>query len=483
MNTRMILKTLGFLLIIEAASMLPSLLVSLIYKGNDFAAFLITIVILLLTGVILYRMKVKNTNLYSRDGFAIVSIGWIMISLFGALPFILSGAIPSFFDAFFECVSGLTTTGSSILQDVEGLPKGILFWRSSTIWLGGMGVLVLTLAILPKAGATSFQIMKAESPGPNPDKLVPKIAQTAQILYSIYLGLTIVLTVLLIIAGMPVYDALIHAIGTAGTGGFSIKNLSVGSYNNIFIEVIITVFMFIFGINFALHYHVLKGNVKSIFKDEEFCFYTGTVIIAIILISVNLTGSVFNSVGESLRHASFQVTSVITTTGYSTYDFNQWPTFSKTILVILMFMGACAGSTSGGMKCIRIVVLLKTVKRELKRILHPRAVNTVKLSGRNLDDSLMSGVTSYFFAYFVVFVISILLISLDGKDLTTTFTSVTTTINNVGPGLGLVGPSGNFADYSDFNKFLFSFIMLFGRLEIFPMLLLFTPSFWRRANI
>lgn len=400
MNTRMILKTLGFLLIIEAASMLPSLLVSLIYKGNDFAAFLITIVILLLTGVILYRMKVKNTNLYSRDGFAIVSIGWIMISLFGALPFILSGAIPSFFDAFFECVSGLTTTGSSILQDVEGLPKGILFWRSSTIWLGGMGVLVLTLAILPKAGATSFQIMKAESPGPNPDKLVPKIAQTAQILYSIYLGLTIVLTVLLIIAGMPVYDALIHAIGTAGTGGFSIKNLSVGSYNNIFIEVIITVFMFIFGINFALHYHVLKGNVKSIFKDEEFCFYTGTVIIAIILISVNLTGSVFNSVGESLRHASFQVTSVITTTGYSTYDFNQWPTFSKTILVILMFMGACAGSTSGGMKCIRIVVLLKTVKRELKRILHPRAVNTVKLSGRNLDDSLMSGVTSYFFAYF-----------------------------------------------------------------------------------
>lgn len=483
MNTRMILKTLGFLLIIEAASMLPSLLVSLIYKGNDFAAFLITIVILLLTGVILYRMKVKNTNLYSRDGFAIVSIGWIMISLFGALPFILSGAIPSFFDAFFECVSGLTTTGSSILQDVEGLPKGILFWRSSTIWLGGMGVLVLTLAILPKAGATSFQIMKAESPGPNPDKLVPKIAQTAQILYSIYLGLTIVLTVLLIIAGMPVYDALIHAIGTAGTGGFSIKNLSVGSYNNIFIEVIITVFMFIFGINFALHYHVLKGNVKSIFKDEEFCFYTGTVIIAIILISVNLTGSVFNSVGESLRHASFQVTSVITTTGYSTYDFNQWPTFSKTILVILMFMGACAGSTSGGMKCIRIVVLLKTVKRELKRILHPRAVNTVKLSGRNLDDSLMSGVTSYFFAYFVVFVISILLISLDGKDLTTTFTSVTTTINNVGPGLGLVGPSGNFADYSDFSKFLFSFIMLFGRLEIFPMLLLFTPSFWRRANI
>ena len=251
------------------------------------------------------------------------------------------------------------------------------------------------------------------------------------------LGLTIVLTVLLIIAGMPVYDALIHAIGTAGTGGFSIKNLSVGSYNNIFIEVIITVFMFIFGINFALHYHVLKGNVKSIFKDEEFCFYTGTVIIAIILISVNLTGSVFNSVGESLRHASFQVTSVITTTGYSTYDFNQWPTFSKTILVILMFMGACAGSTSGGMKCIRIVVLLKTVKRELKRILHPRAVNTVKLSGRNLDDSLMSGVTSYFFAYFVVFVISILLISLDGKDLTTTFTSVTTTINNVGPGFGL----------------------------------------------
>jgi len=483
MNIRMILKILGFLLVIEAACMLPCLLVSLIYKEHDFIAFAITIAVLLTAGVSLYSIRAKNTNLYSRDGVAIVSMGWIIISLSGSLPFILSGAIPSFADAFFECVSGFTTTGSSILREIESLPKGILFWRNFTNWLGGMGVLVLTLAILPRAGATTFQIMKAESPGPNPDKLVPRMAQTAQILYSIYLGMTVVLIVLLIIAGMPVYDSLVHAFGAAGTGGFSSRNLSVGAYNNIFAEVIITVFMFLFGVNFTLYYYALKGNIKSLFKDEEFRFYAGIVIISIILITVNLTGPVYGSIGESLRHASFQVSSVITTTGYSTYDFNLWPTFSKAILVLLMFIGASAGSTGGGIKCIRVLVLLKTVRREMKKVLHPRSVNTVQVSGRNLDDGVMSGVTSYFYAFFLVFVVSILLISLDGKDLITTFTSVVATISNIGPGLGSVGPMGNFAEFSDFSKFVLSFTMLFGRLEIFPMMLLFTPSFWRRANI
>jgi len=483
MNIRMILKILGFLLVIEAACMLPCLLVSLIYKEHDFIAFAITIAVLLTAGVSLYSIRAKNTNLYSRDGVAIVSMGWIIISLSGSLPFILSGAIPSFADAFFECVSGFTTTGSSILREIESLPKGILFWRNFTNWLGGMGVLVLTLAILPRAGATTFQIMKAESPGPNPDKLVPRMAQTAQILYSIYLGMTVVLIVLLIIAGMPVYDSLVHAFGAAGTGGFSSRNLSVGAYNNIFAEVIITVFMFLFGVNFTLYYYALKGNIKSLFKDEDFRFYAGIVIISIILITVNLTGPVYGSIGESLRHASFQVSSVITTTGYSTYDFNLWPTFSKAILVLLMFIGASAGSTGGGIKCIRVLVLLKTVRREMKKVLHPRSVNTVQVSGRNLDDGVMSGVTSYFYAFFLVFVVSILLISLDGKDLITTFTSVVATISNIGPGLGSVGPMGNFAEFSDFSKFVLSFTMLFGRLEIFPMMLLFTPSFWRRANI
>jgi len=483
MNIRMILKILGFLLVIEAACMLPCLLVSLIYKEHDFIAFAITIAVLLTAGVSLYSIRAKNTNLYSRDGVAIVSMGWIIISLSGSLPFILSGAIPSFADAFFECVSGFTTTGSSILREIESLPKGILFWRNFTNWLGGMGVLVLTLAILPRAGATTFQIMKAESPGPNPDKLVPRMAQTAQILYSIYLVMTVVLIVLLIIAGMPVYDSLVHAFGAAGTGGFSSRNLSVGAYNNIFAEVIITVFMFLFGVNFTLYYYALKGNIKSLFKDEEFRFYAGIVIISIILITVNLTGPVYGSIGESLRHASFQVSSVITTTGYSTYDFNLWPTFSKAILVLLMFIGASAGSTGGGIKCIRVLVLLKTVRREMKKVLHPRSVNTVQVSGRNLDDGVMSGVTSYFYAFFLVFVVSILLISLDGKDLITTFTSVVATISNIGPGLGSVGPMGNFAEFSDFSKFVLSFTMLFGRLEIFPMMLLFTPSFWRRANI
>ncbi len=483
MNFRMIFKSLGLVMIVEAACMLPSLFVSLIYKQADFFSFISTILILILFGLALYSIKTKSTNVYSRDGFAIVSIGWILVSFFGALPMFISGAIPSFIDAFFESVSGFTTTGSTILKEIESLPRGILFWRSFTHWMGGMGVLVLTLAVLPKAGATTFQIMRAESPGPNPGKLVPKIGQTAKILYGIYIVLTAIQIVLLLIAGMPVYDSFIHAFGTAGTGGFSNMNKSVGAYGNVFIEVIITVFMFIFGVNFTLYYQGLKGNLKSFLKDEEFRFYLGTVVISILLITWNLYGTVFDSIGEGLRHASFQVSAIITTTGYATTDFNLWPAFSKAILVLLMFIGASAGSTGGGLKCIRLVLLFKAVKREIIKVIHPRSVYSVKIGGRIVEEETVTGVMTYFFVYMALFVGSLLVVSLDGMDLVTTFTAVATTIGNVGPGLEVVGPIGSFADFSFLSKLVFSIIMLFGRLEIFPMLILFTPSFWKRVNI
>ena len=483
MNFRMIFKTLGFLLIVEAACMLPSVFVSLIYRQDDFSAFIITIVILLAFGVALYSIKPRNLNIYSRDGFAIVSIGWIMVSLFGALPFIFSGAIPSFTDAFFECVSGFSTTGASILNEVESLPKGILFWRSSTHWLGGMGVLVLTLAVLPKAGASTYQIMRAESPGPNPDKLVPKIAQSARILYAIYMALTGITIVMLIVSGMPLFDSFIHGMGSAGTGGFSNMNRSIGEYNNLFSEIVITVAQLVFGVNFTLYYYLLKGNVKSIFKDEEFRFYIGTYVVAVLIIAINITGPIFGSAWESLRYATFQASTIMSTTGYSTTDFNLWPTLSKAILVLLMFIGSCAGSTAGGLKCIRIIVLSKTIKREIRKVIHPRSVYAVKSGGKSLDESVLTGVSAFFFAYVAIFTIACIIIAFNGKDLITTFTSVVASISNIGPGLGAVGPYGSYADFSTLSKYVLSFLMLFGRLEIFPMLILFTPSFWSRANI
>jgi trk system potassium uptake protein len=483
MNFKIVLRSLGILLICEALSMLPSLLVAIIYRGSDILAFIQTIFIILLVGIPLSVTKSQGKNIYARDGFAIVALGWILISFFGALPFFISGAIPSFIDSFFEASSGFSTTGASILKQVEGLPKGILFWRSFTHWIGGMGVLVLTLAILPSVGAASIQIMRAESPGPNPGKLVPKVGQTAKILYGIYLIITAIEVVLLWLAGMSLYDAFIHTFGTVGTGGFSSMNLSVGEYNNVLIEVIITIFMLICGVNFALYYQILRGNLKSIFKDEEFRFYITIVAVSIILITVNINKSIFESVWQSLRHSSFQVASIITTTGYATTDFNEWPMFSKMILFFLMFIGGCAGSTAGGMKGIRIVLLLKIMKRELLQIIHPRAVYTVKFTGKTVDERTVSEALTFFFMYILIFVIAVLIISLEGKDLVTTITSVVATLGNVGPGLGLVGPMGNFSEMSDLSKMVLSLCMIIGRIEIYPILLLTLPSFWKRVNI
>lgn len=483
MNFRMIFKSLGMVLCIEALCMVPALLISSFSRQYDTMAFILTILILIIVGLLMNKIKTVSTNIYSRDGFAIVALGWFMVSFFGALPYVLSGAIPSFIDALFESVSGFSTTGASILKDIEALPRGILFWRSFTNWMGGMGVLVLTLAILPSIKANTLHIMKAESPGPTPEKLVPKIKQTVKILYFIYIILTAFNIIFLLAGGMSLYDSLIHAFGTAGTGGFSNKNMSVAAFNSTYIEVVITVFMLLFGVNFALYYQVYKGNLKSIFKDEELRFYVGIVVISIVFIALNIDGREVNSIWEALRYSSFQVASVITTTGYATADFNLWPEFSKFVILLLMFIGASAGSTGGGMKCIRILILLKVAKREVSKIIHPKSVYTIKIGGNMVEEETLMGILTFFFLYFAIFIVSVLIISIEGKDLVTTTTSVVSAISNIGPGLGAVGPVGNFADFSAISKSVLSLCMIFGRLEIYPVLLLLTPNFWKRVNI
>jgi trk system potassium uptake protein TrkH len=412
-----------------------------------------------------------------------VALGWILVSAFGALPFILSGAIPSVIDALFESVSGFSTTGASILRDIEVLPKGILFWRSFTHWMGGMGVLILMIAILPSVKANTLHIMKAEAPGPSPDKFVPKIGQTAKILYIIYITLTAIEVVFLLVGGMSLYDALIHAFGTASTGGFSSRNASVAAYGSIYIETVITVFMLLFGVNFTLYYMGFKRNIKSALRDEELRFYFGTVVAAIILIVLNINGTVYHSIGESIRYSAFQVGSIITTTGYTTADFNLWPAFSQGILLLLMFIGASAGSTGGGLKCIRVILLFKIIKREITKINHPRAVQTVKINGRVVDEQILSGVMAFFFFSILIFAVSVLAVLLEGKDLITSTTAVIASINNIGPGLGFVGPTGNYADLSILSKGVLSVCMIIGRLEIYPIMLLVFPSFWKRINI
>lgn len=483
MNFRLIVKSLGLVIAIEALFMLPSLLVSLIYRQGDAPAFLYSILITLAAGALLYMVRTKNSNFYARDGFAMVSLSWILLSLLGSLPYLFSGVISSPIDAFFETVSGFTTTGSTILTDVESLPRGVLFWRSFTQWLGGMGVLVLTLAVLPTVGASSFHIMRAEATGPSTEKLVPRLGRTAKILYTIYTAMTTLLVIFLLIAKMPLYDALLHAFSSAATGGFSSRNLSIGAYGNVAIEVIITVFCFLFGINFSLFFQILKGNFSGFFKDEELRFYVGTVVISILMITLQLWIKGFFNLGESLRHSSFQVVTLITTTGYSSTDFNLWPTFSKLLLVILMFFGASAGSTGGGFKCVRILLLLKAVKREVAKVIHPKAIHTVKLGGRVVDEETLSEPMAYFFIYVATFAISFLIVSLDGKDLTTTVTSVIATISNIGPGLELVGPMGNFTGFSVLSKLTFTFCMIAGRLEVIPILILFSPHAWKKGSI
>ncbi|WP_138206632.1 TrkH family potassium uptake protein [Haloimpatiens lingqiaonensis] len=481
MNYLVVLEVLGNVIKYEALVMILPFIVSLIYGGKDAYSFLITIIIMLAVGILMSSIKPKKKTFYAKEGFLSVAICWVVISLFGALPFYISGAIPSFVDCIFETVSGFTTTGATILQEVQSLPKGILFWRSFTHWIGGMGVLIFTLALMPSIGGNTIHLLKAESPGPAPEKLVPRIKQTAKIMYLIYFAMTIVQIILLLFAGMNLYDAMVHAFGTAGTGGFSNMNSSVGAYNNVYAEVIITVFMLLFGVNFTVYFQLITGNVKQAFKNEELKYYIGIVFLAMVVIAFNIRGLNNGSFGQSFRQSSFQVASIVTTTGYATANFDLWPTLSKAILALLMLTGCCAGSTGGGIKTVRIVLMFKAIKREVNRIVHPRMVNSVKLDGKVVDDESISQVGLFIFAYVAIIVVAVLIVSIDGMDMESTITSVFATIGNIGPGFKVVGPMGNFSSFSPLSKIVFSFCMLAGRLEIYPMLLMLRPSRWKRS--
>ncbi len=481
MNLKIVSRSLGMLLVCEALALLPATLVALFYGDGDFLSFIYTIGLLLLIGVPLTLIKTHNATIFAKDGFTIVALGWILISLFGALPFYFSGAIPSFVDCFFEASSGLSTTGSTILTQIEGLPRGILFWRSFTHWVGGMGILVFAIAILPSLGVGSLQIMKAESPGPIVGKLVPKIGQTAKILYSIYFGITLLEVIMLYFAGMSLYDAFIHALGTVGTGGFSNMNASVGQYNSPLIDWIITIFMILSGINFSLYYFILKGSFKSFWKDEELRLYLTIMGAAIVLITIDLLATnTYGSFGEALRFSAFQSASVMTSTGYATADYNTWSMFSKIILLSLMVIGACAGSTGGGIKVTRFLIGFKTMKYTFKRIIHPNACYIVRINDKKIESDTVLNVLAYFFVYIIVFIIGVIIISLNGFDFGTTVTSVLTTLNNIGPGINLVGPAGNFSTFSDLSKITFSLLMIIGRIEIYPILLLLIPELWKK---
>lgn len=479
MNYAMIRYIIGWILNFEAAFMSPSFVVGLIYREKSAWAIFATMLLCLAIGVPMVLLKrPKQAVFYAKDGFVSVGLSWVVLSVMGALPFVISGAIPHPVDALFETVSGFTTTGSSILSDVEALPKCMLFWRSFTHWVGGMGVLVFMLTILPMSGGYHMNLMRAESPGPSVERFVPTVKSTAKILYGIYICLSLLELLLLLVGKMPMFDALTLTFGTAGTGGFGIKNDSIGSYTT-YQQMVITIFMILFGVNFNVYFLFLLKKIRQGLKNEELRAYLGIILGAILLITVNIAGK-FDNPFLAFHHAAFQVGSIITTTGYSTVDFNTWPTFSKTVLVLLMFVGASAGSTGGGIKVSRIVILAKSVKKELKQYLHPHSVSKIKMDGKPVEHEVVRSINVFLIAYLLIYAVSMLIVSLDNFDFTTTFTSVAATINNIGPGLDLVGPAANFGILSVPSKLVLIFDMLAGRLEIFPLLLLFVPDTWRK---
>ncbi|MFI3324577.1 MAG: TrkH family potassium uptake protein [Clostridia bacterium] len=479
MNYGIIVRTIGRIMLIVAMLLMLPMFVSIYYGESLFWAYLIPIGIILAISVPLEIWFKPQSHMYAKEGYVIVGFTWIFLSLFGCLPFYLSGSIPSFVDAFFETVSGFTTTGSSILTEIESLPKSILFWRSFTHWIGGMGVLVFALAVLPSRDGANMHLMRAEAPGPKVGKLVSKMSSTARLLYAIYLFLTALEVICLLIAGQPLYDSLVNAFATAGTGGFSVLNSSIGGYNSASVEYIISIFMLLFGVNFNLFYFILIKKFSQAFKSEELRAYLIIILSAITIITINIY-HLYDNFADAFRYALFQVSSIITTTGFGTADFNTWPTLSKIILVFLMFIGACAGSTGGGIKVSRFVILIKQSFREVNRILNPRKVIAVKMEGKAVSDTVLNGVAFYIITYIFIILSSVILISPDNFDVTTTVTAVIACINNIGPGLGDVGPTGNYSQFSNFSKIVLSFNMLAGRLELFPILILFSKSTWTK---
>lgn len=478
MNYAMIAYVIGRILNCEGFLMLLPCLTAVIYQETAGFSFAAAMALCFLFGVPLTVRKPKNMVFYTKEGFVSVSLSWIVLSVMGSLPFLFSGSITNPVDALFETVSGFTTTGASILSDVEALPRCILFWRSFTHWIGGMGVLVFILSLLPLTGGYHMNLMKAESPGPSVEKLVPKIQSTAKILYSIYVAMTILEVLLLLAGNMPLFDALTTTFGTAGTGGFGIKNDSMASYSP-YLQNVVTVFMILFGINFNFYFLLLMRKPKKAMKNEEVRCYLAIIAITISIITFNIRG-LYPSIMEAFQQAAFQVGSIITTTGFATTDFNTWPQVSRTILVMLMFVGACAGSTGGGIKVSRFVILLKTVNKELHLFLHPKGVRKISMDGKVVEHEVVRSINVFMTAYVLVFAFSILLVGFDNHDLITNFTAVAATLNNIGPGLELVGPSQNFGLFSDPAKCVLIFDMLAGRLELFPLLLLFVKDTWKR---
>ncbi|CDD42222.1 trk-type K+ transport systems membrane components [Clostridium sp. CAG:299] len=478
MNYAMIAYVIGWILNCEGFLMLLPCLTAVIYQETAGFSFAAAMALCFLFGVPLTVRKPKNMVFYTKEGFVSVSLSWIVLSVMGSLPFLFSGSITNPVDALFETVSGFTTTGASILSDVEALPRCILFWRSFTHWIGGMGVLVFILSLLPLTGGYHMNLMKAESPGPSVEKLVPKIQSTAKILYSIYVAMTILEVLLLLAGNMPLFDALTTTFGTAGTGGFGIKNDSMASYSP-YLQNVVTVFMILFGINFNFYFLLLMRKPKKAMKNKEVRCYLAIIAITISIITFNIRG-LYPSIMEAFQQAAFQVGSIITTTGFATTDFNTWPQVSRTILVMLMFVGACAGSTGGGIKVSRFVILLKTVNKELHLFLHPKGVRKISMDGKVVEHEVVRSINVFMTAYVLVFAFSILLVGFDNHDLITNFTAVAATLNNIGPGLELVGPSQNFGLFSDPAKCVLIFDMLAGRLELFPLLLLFVKDTWKR---